>query len=209
MIEGCPSARSVSDSLFDRQVERLIELGYHRAMGMAEVDFGDWLEPLYGRLGEIGEAPPDHLPFLIVVPYRMLSVARQMEMLVVAKKRGYASIDCGKLWSLDDLGSSEFPYLVCDVDDGTATVGQTTVDVVTSIRHICRKGLTVEEGIALATHCPNLLPHHALALADTDYQRYVPELWLSSGGPTLGFDFPKSRKEDRGVPSCARRLMLA
>lgn len=196
------------EEIFAREVETLLERGYHQALGMTVNDFHVWLRLLYERLDEIGETPRDRHPFLIVVPHSMLSVAKQMEMLVVAKKRGYTSIDCGRLWSLDGLGSSEFPYLVCDVDDGTTNVGQTTADVVTSIRRICRNGLTVEEGIALATHLSDLLIEHALALADTDYQGYVPEIWLSSGGPAIGYDFPRSQKEDRGVPSCARRLTL-
>ncbi len=204
----CPNERALREALFDQQVETLIERGWHRTLEMAERDIRLWFDLLRDRLGEIGEVPPEHIPFVIVVPHAMLPVTEQMRLLVIAEKHGYAGLDGEKLVNFEDLGSSEFPYLVCDVENGSANVGQTTADAVTSIRRACRCGLTGEEGIALATHCPDLLLHHALALADTECRKYVLELWLGSGGPTLNFDFPKSRKEDRGVPSCARRLLL-
>lgn len=208
MFSVCPDERALREKLFDQQVETLLMRGCHRALGMSERDFRLWLDLLRDRLGEVGETSLDNLPFLIVVPHGMLPVARQMELLVVAKKRGYAGIDCEKLVNFENLGSSKFPYLVCDVEDGAVNIGQFLDDITRQIRCNCRHGLTVEEGIALATHSPDLLVHHAVALVDTDYMRYVPDLWLSSGGPALGFDFPRSEKEGRGAPSSARRLTL-
>lgn len=204
----CPSEQKMYETLFDQQGERLIERGWHQALEMKKEDIHLWLGMLRDRFGEIGEVPPDHVPFLIVVPHGMLPVAKQMELLVVAEKHGYAGLDGEGLVNFEGLGSSKFPYLACDVEDGTATVGQATDEAAKSIRNICRYGLTVEEAIALATHSPDSLAHHALALIDSNFQRCIPELWLSAGGPTLNFNWLRSRREDRGVPSCARRLML-
>jgi hypothetical protein len=206
---GCPSEETLHRQLFDRQVERLIECGYHKALGMMERDLRLWLAPLAGLLGKVGGTAPDHIPFLIVVPHGMLPIERQIELLVVAKKRGYAgSLGGEKFVNLDGLGSSKFPYLIRDVNDGAVTVGQITAAAMTSIRHACRNGLTVEEGIALAVHSPDILIHHSLATIDTDYNGYVPELWLCACGPTFTFDFPNSRREGRGVPYGGRRLLL-
>jgi hypothetical protein len=205
----CPNEETLHRELFDRQVERLIECGYPGALGMSVEEFRSWLVPLTDLLRKVGGTTPDHIPFLIVVPHGMLPIERQIELLVVAKKRGYAgSLGGEKFVNIDGLGSSKFPYLIRDVNDGAATVGQTTAAAMISIRRACLNGLTVEEGIALAVHSPDLLLHHSLALIDTDYNGYVPELWLCPCGPTFTFDFPKSKREGRGVPYCGRRLLL-
>jgi hypothetical protein len=162
---------------------------------------------------------PDHIPFLIVVPHGALSITKQMELLVVKKKHGYAGLDGERLWNIDGLGSSEYPYLISDIEDGVANIGVTTADAVTEIRRGCRQGFIAEEGIALATQSPETLIHHAFALADAHYRgesesaspsrrQCVPELWLGSDGPTLNYNWLGSRREDRGVPSCKRRLLL-
>lgn len=204
---SCPNEETLKRQLFDRQVERLLERGYHRTLGWTELDFRLCLNTLRNRLGEIEETNPDNLRFLIVVSHGMLPIARQMELLVVAKKHGHASLDWEKLINSASIGNSEFPYLVCDVDDGARNVGGLLRDVTREIRHAGRYGLTVEEGIALAVQIPDILLRQSIALADSDYMRYTPELWLSSGGPALSYDFPQSQKEGRAVPSC-RRLSI-
>ncbi len=226
MLPGhCPSEQVMRDEFFNQQVETLLSFGWHGVLGMAEKDFRLWLDlmrlnRLQGRLlDEAGEADSDSIPFLIVVPHKMLPIKRQMELLVVGKRRGYASLDSEKLWNPEGIGGSEFPYLVSGVDDGAGNVGRITKEVAGEIRRACRHGLTFEEGIALAVHFPRSFAHHAFALIDTDYQsnprptngacrQCVPELWLGSDGPTQNYSWLDSRREDRGVPSCAHRLLL-
>lgn len=222
---GCPSERTLREELFDRQVERLIEGGWHTALEMTEHGFRSWLDilrfnRLEGRLLDgVGETDPNRIPFLIVIPHAMLPIERQMERLVVAKKRGYASLDSAKLWNPEGVGESKFPYLISEVDDGAGNVGRMTGEVAGEINRACRQGLIMEEAIALAVYSPELLVHHAFALIGADYQNVpwsgngprrqcVPELWNGSGGPTQNYGWLNSQREDRGVPSCRRRLFL-
>jgi len=210
------------ETLFDQQVETLIKRGWHQALKMTEEEIRFWLGVLRDRLGEIDEVPPGRIPFLVVMPHGKLSIERQMEALVAGKKRGYASLDCAKLWNPEGVGGSDFPYLICDVEDGAGNVGKMTADAVIEIRTACRSGLVFEEGIALAVHSPESLVHHAFAMVEVDYQgespisgngsnrhkQCVPELWLGSDGPTQNYSRLESRRDDRGVPSCRRRLFL-
>lgn len=222
---SCLSEGKLREDLFGQQVERLIERGYHEALGKSERDFRFWLDllrinRLEGRLlNGVGETDLNNLPFLIVIPHAMFPIVRQMRLLVFGKKQGYASLDDEKFTNWEGLGSSKCPYLACDVDDGAGNVGRVTAEVATEIRRACRHGLTFEEGIALAVHSPRSLAHHAFALIDTDYQsdprptnevrrQCVPELWLGSDGPTQNYSYLRSQREDRGVPSCSRRLLL-
>ena len=225
---ACPSERTLHEQLFDRQVETLLLRGYHEALGMAEKDFRLWLDLLLidrleGRLLDgVGETDLNSLPLLIVIPHAMLPIAEQMKLLIVAKKRGYVSLDSEKLWNPDGIGESKFPYLICGVEDGAGNVGKVTADAAGEISRACRSGLVFEEGISLAVHFPESLIHHAFALIGNHYQggspcgsrgsnsspQCVPELWLGSGGPTQNYSWLNSRRDDRGVPSCARRLTL-
>lgn len=223
---ACPSLGGARKELFVRQVERLLEGGWHKALGWAERDLGLYLsmlaDPPSGLLHEIGEMSGGQLPFLVVIPHALLSIEKQMGVLLVAKKRGYASLDSAKLWNPEGIGESKNPYLISDVDDGAETMGRNTGEVAGEIRRACRRGLVMEEAIALAVQSPESLVHHAFALIESHYQgsssdastgtnsspQCVPELWLSSGGPTQSYSWLSSRREDRGVPSCRRRLFL-
>ena len=219
----CPSGKILHRQLFDQQVERLIEYGWHKALGWIEKDLSLYLgmlaDPPGGLLHEIGETAPACFPFFIVIPHAMISVNEQMQRLVVDKKHGYASLDSAKLWNPEGIGESKSPYLICDVDNGAGNMGRITGEVVGEISRACRHGLVMEEAIALAVHFPESLVHHAFALVGVDYQiapwsgsgprhQCVPELWNGSGGPTQNYGPLQSRREDRGVPSCRRRLFL-
>lgn len=218
-----PGEGTLLRQVFDQQVERLVVGGWHTALGWAERDLRLYLSMLAdsptGLLHAAGETIPERIPFLVVIPHAMLHVAKQMELLVVAKKHGYSSLECDKLWNPEGIGESKSPYLICDVDDGAGNVGRTTGEVAGEINRACRQGLIMEEAIALAVHSPESLVHHAFALTDADYQiapwsgsggrrQCVPELWLGSDGPTQNYGPLQSRREDRGVPSCRRRLFL-
>lgn len=222
---SCPDEGTLLRQVFDQQVERLVAGGWHTALEMTEKDFRLWLEMLRfdrfgGRLLDgVTETGLNNLPFLIVIPHGRLPIERQMERLVVAKKHGYPSLDSGKFTNWENVGSSGHPYIISDVDNGAGNVGWVTRDAAGEINCACRRGFIMEEAIALALHSPESLIHHAFALIDTDYQsepwsgngirrQCVPELWLSSGGPTQNFSRLDSRREDRGVPSCRRRLFL-
>ena len=221
---SCPNERTLREELFNRQVETLLSFGWHTAFKMTEREFRLSLDlALFADLlREVGEVAPGNIPFLLVIPHARLPIERQLERLVLGKKRGYASLDCAKLWNLAGIGDSDLPYLICDVEDGAGSVGKVTADAVTETRLGCRSGLVFEEGIALAVHSPESLIRHAFAMVEVDYRgespitgsvpnrhkQCVPELWLGSDGPTQSYSRLESRREDRGVPSCKRRLFL-
>ncbi|MFA5413313.1 MAG: DUF5701 family protein [Patescibacteria group bacterium] len=213
----CPSGEATCRQLFDQQVERLVEGGWAAAAWKTRDDFRHWLAPLADLVCKVGEMDPGRIPFLIVVPHGVLSVENQMERLVVEGKRGFIADEvAGQLKNLDGIGGKPFPYLICGVDDGTTTVGRTSNACLTILCSSGRRsGLTLEEGVALATHHPQFLTDHDFALLGTQYGEkrgerdlYYLELWLSQCGPTINHHWPESRNERRGVPSCKRRLFL-
>jgi hypothetical protein len=102
-------------------------------------------------------------------------------------------------------------YLLADVDTGRETLNVTPDAALERITREGRSPLTVEEGIALVTHVPEVLKTHNCfsLLGSRCGDRRVPALWVMTGGaPRLGWCWAGNPHTWLGSASCAGRIGL-
>jgi hypothetical protein len=178
---------------FDRQVETLVRNGW------AALDFA----PLRERLPE--RSSYRRIPFVIVVrtaPERALSLVES----------AFTEMDADDLDRFGPIEGVELPpgpaYLVTDVDTGHETLNVTPDDALERIGRAGRWPVTIEEGIALLTHYPEVLrTENAFSLLGSRCgDRRVTALWLSRGRPRLGWCWAGNPHTWLGSASCGARM---
>ena len=201
---------------FDRQVENLIQKGYHAAAGVEEEDFRRRLDPLRERVGSVarlencGEAA--RIPFAIVVKPEMVAADKAMSLVEFNGRRGFASLHPVAVEDFKPIASIVLPsgmaYLVVDVDTGKATLNVTPDEALGTIASAHRSPLTLDEGIALVTHHPTILKRHNCfsLLGSRRGDRRVTALWISGGRPRLGWCWAGNPHTWLGSASCGRRV---
>jgi hypothetical protein len=99
-------------------------------------------------------------------------------------------------------------YLMLDVDTGADSLNITPDDALPRIVRRRRSPLTVDEGIAVLTHYPDILTtHNAFSmLASRRADRRVPALWMSRRRPKLGWCWAGNPHTWLGSASCGGRL---
>lgn len=196
--------RSQLKDMFEQQVQTLIDFGYADAAGMEVAEFLEYLYPLRSIARKARETIVPHLPFLIVIPERLVSVPKQMALLVIDGKKGKTFLRLGTLRNAYGIVTPNVPYIVLDVEDGSVTTSTAPSRSIYQLAGRGRRGLTAEEGIALATQSSEILKSHSLDLVgsrcDVDD---IPGLSLSpASGPTLVWPYAASASPSWGSPSC-------
>jgi Family of unknown function (DUF5701) len=99
-------------------------------------------------------------------------------------------------------------YVLHDVDVGAEFFDVTPDDALPRILARGRSPLTIEEGIAVLLHEPEVMktasPFSVLGSRRGD--RRVPALWLSDGRPRLGWCWAGAPHSWLGAASCAERV---
>jgi hypothetical protein len=98
-------------------------------------------------------------------------------------------------------------YLLVDVDTGAGTRGVTPEAALPRILRTGRSPLTIEEGLAVATHDPEAVASNGgfSLLASRCGDRRVGALWISKGAPKLGWCWAGNPHTWLGSASCAHR----
>jgi hypothetical protein len=200
-----------SGAEFDRQVGKLIALGYPALAGMAADALRALLEPLRGAVPR-GCAPPttERVPYVIVLSRRLVRPTQAMPLTVHNGRPGFVSPDTRDIDTFRSRAGVEPPsdaWLIVDVDRGTQTVAATPEEARATFERAGREPLTIEEGIALLTAFPETLEkNHCYQLSGTQRDRRVPRLWISGGAPKLGFCWAGNRHTWLGHASCRERI---
>lgn len=98
-------------------------------------------------------------------------------------------------------------YRLVDVDTGVEFLDVTPSDALPQILERGRSPLTIDEGIAVLLHSPDVLEKTAFSLLGSRRgDRRVPALWLSSGRPRLGWCWAGAPHPWLGSASCAERV---
>ena len=152
--------------LFAKQVNTIIERKFHIPTGLSESDFVNrHLMPLKQLLVENDKdikIVEKHIPILVVVPHTIVPLSYQLE-------RTRESINDIQLehiikpeWFKNAKGvsTSDKPYLLLDVETGYAMKNTTPKKCVKTFNDEGRFALTVDEGIALISHFPEVLESH-------------------------------------------------
>jgi hypothetical protein len=202
---------------FDRQVGTLLELDYPALAGLPAADFAALLAPLRAGAESCGGGPatPDRVPFVVVVPARLVPTAAAMPLTALGGKPGTVSrllpdVERFLPTELAPAPAGE-PYLLVDVDRGADFRNWTPDAALPVITRRGRSPLTVEEGVALVTHSPaTLVKNFCFSLAGSRCgDRRVPAVWISTGAPILGWCWAGNPHPWLGVASCGNRVVGA
>lgn len=225
-----PPAPSLDELVleFERQLDSLVARGVPWAAGLTDEQFRELAGALVERLPEVAErlargaAAPDalavdegpaRLPFVLVVGRELLSPQRAAAVVRRRDRRLVVSmLDDEALDAFRPLDGVALPpggvYLLVDVDPGWATRNDPPDVALPRIEAAGRSPLTVEEGIAVVTHHPEMVARNAgfSLLGSRRGDRRVTALWISRGAPKLGWCFAGVPHTWLGSASCAGRL---
>ncbi|WP_432096345.1 DUF5701 family protein [Streptomyces sp. bgisy100] len=186
---------------FDRQVRTLTDLGYPAMAGLGEEEFAALVAPLRTRAEAVRDGAYDpeagRVPFLLVVTRDVAPIEETMPRTVLHKGRlpGFVdrSFEPGSVERFVATEETELPdrkaYLLLDVERGEEFCGVVPNDAMNAIAERGRTLLTIEEGIALITHFPQVLvKNKCFSLGGSRCgDRRVPAIWISQKAPKLGW----------------------
>ncbi len=201
--------------IFNQQAKRLIDNKFHQMAGDNDQEFLKGLEVLGHKVGKMAEREfhRDALPLLIVISRHTIQLPYQISKIRIDGKRGFLD---ASVVSNTPTPSHEI-YVVFDVEVGHGHKEGEPSDYAASFSTRGRRGLSVEEGIALAFHDSQafngrrylyLLGAEERIMrfrGDTlrhDKSRVYPAIMDSDNGPGLVYSNPKDNKHlSHSVPS--------
>lgn len=194
----------------ERQVANLVARGYPASAGLSEAAFRDRVAPLANRVGS--EPAGDGVPFVLVVP-DVVPPEVAITQVVLREKAGITTMeadDLARFRPLDRIERPPWPYLLVDVSTGPDTLDLPPADAMPKLLAAGRSPLTIDEGIALVTHHPQVLRERNCfsTLGSRCGDRRVPAIWLSRGRPRLGWCWEGAPHTWLGSASAGSRLPL-
>ncbi len=195
---------------FDRQVATLVDKGHPDLTGLAEADFVALLSPLREAVADLAPGGADMIPFVLVVT----GVAREQAFAQVdlRGKTGFTTMEPDDLARFVPTADVEVPaaraYVLADIDTGQDYLDVPPDDAMPKILAAGRLPLTLDEGIALVTHNPDLLTsgNRFSMLGSRCGDRRVTAIWVSQRRPRLGWCWAGAPHTWLGSASCGSRV---
>ncbi|AKZ56328.1 hypothetical protein SAM23877_3281 [Streptomyces ambofaciens ATCC 23877] len=232
-----PSARATSAASapsldpgaeFDRQVRTLTALGYPALSGRTPEQFAELVAPLRAEAvahagngagdgdGEHDPAGTGRVPFVLVVTRELAPIERTMPLTTLHGGRlpGFVdrTFEPGSLERFVATEEAEPPggngvHLLFDVERGEEFCGVVPHDAMAALAERGRSLLTIEEGIALMTHTPQILvKNKCFSLGGSrSGDRRVPAIWISKRAPKLGWCWAGNPHTWLGMASAGAR----
>lgn len=199
---------------FDRQIENLLEKGYPQLMSLSESEFVKGIEPLRLHLDSFSVDEIDldkgSVPFVIVI--NSLAPDRAIQLVERRKKQAFTVLESEDMKGFKPIEGLDIPdnpaYLMFDIDRGNDTLNIIPNEAMKMMQADNRCPLTIEEGIALVTHFPDILKksHGFSLLGSRCGDKRVTALWISDGKPKLGWCWAGNPHTWLGSASCAGRI---
>ena len=201
---------------FDRQVRNLSDV-------LSRPDLAELaapLKPIVVSRAQALTAPGEGtVPFLVVIPRALLPLEDVLPKLTLAGKTKPGVIDRNYKGPedvasfvtipqlLDEDASVARPYVVFDVERGEEFCAVVPLEAMQTIDARGRTPLSIEEGVALVTHFPELLAKNkCFELAGSrNGDKRVPALWISQGAPKLGWCWQGNPHTWLGMASAGAR----
>src|SRR3989338_8476879 len=122
---------------------------------------------------------------------------KAMPLIELEDKKDYTTMSADEIKGFKHIESVKIPngkaYLAIDIETGKTTLGKTPDEAIKKIKSEDRSPLTLEEGVALITHHPEILKdNYVWAPASRHGGGMVAVLWLSEGKPRLGWGWASS-----------------
>jgi hypothetical protein len=156
--------------IFSQQINTIIERKFHIPTGLSDNDFIDRhimpLEQLLVKNDKDTKRDESRIPILVVVPHTIVPLSYQLERIRESINDMQLEHIIKTEWFENAQGVStpDKPYLLLDVETGYAMKNTTPKKCVQSFRDAGRFALTVDEGIALISHFPEVLESHWIDL---------------------------------------------
>lgn len=201
-------------TLFNQQIENLIEKDYPTLAGMSNEDFRKMLKPLQKLLTkELPEIDYEcgKLPFAIVINETLVPLKKQMEHIVWRDANGIEKLFPKTPEDFSAIDSVAIPesesYLILNIDRGKDSLNITPENALKAIQDNKRSPLTIAEGIAVVTQYPDfLIKNNCFSLAGSRCgDQRVPAIWISEKRPKLGWCWDRNPHTWLGTASCEKR----
>ena len=137
---------------------------------------------------------------------------RAIGFVTLRAREGFTEMPVDDLDRFRPIDGVELPgssaWLITDVDAGGAFRNVTPDDALGTITREGRSPLTIDEGLALVTHFPEVLEERNAfsMLGSRCGDRRVTAMWISRGRPRLGWCWAGNPHTWLGSASCAGRL---
>lgn len=203
---------------FDRQVEHLLQKGYHKLAGLSKKVFLQHIEPLRQHVTSITapEIDLEHgtLPFVIVVKSDLIASKDAMSLVERGGKHGVDSMRPHEPHDFTTIDAVTIPdgaaYLLVDIDRGKDTRNAPPSEALKTIQKAKRSPLTIDEGIAVVTHFPDFLKKNncfSLLASRVAGNQRVPAMWINAQKhPNLGWCWDGNPHTWLGSASCVVRI---
>lgn len=200
---------------FERQVETITGREYSEASGIKPDEYRKIFEPLKERIREIAQREKEmkegHIPFVIVIKSDVIAPEKKMPLIELEGKKGYTTMDADTIKGFKPIEGVKIPngkaYLAVDIETGKTSLGKTPDEATKKIKSEDRSPLTLDEGVALITHHPEILnDHYVWAPGSRHGGGGVADLWLSGGEPELGWNYSDGSDSRWGSASCGSRI---
>jgi hypothetical protein len=152
--------------LFAQQINTIMERKLHIPTGLSESDFVNrHIMPLKQLLVENDrdtKMAKSHIPILIVIPHPIVPLSYQLESIRESMNDMQLEHIIKPEWfeNAEGVSTPDKPYLLLDVETGYAMKNITPKKCVKTFNDEGRFPLTVDEGIALICHFPEVLESH-------------------------------------------------
>lgn len=207
---------------FDRQVQNLVEREYPAMAGLSQERFNALVTPLRDLATSIdhtaGDPEAGRVPFLLVVTRQVAPIEAAMPRTTLQgrNKPGFVDrlFEPGALERFVAAEETALPdhraYLLLDIERGEEFCGAVPNDAMATIAARGRTLLTIEEGIALITHFPQILvKNKCFSLGGSrSGDRRVPAIWISQHSPKLGWCWEGNPHTWLGMASAGARCAL-
>ncbi|WP_377645589.1 DUF5701 family protein [Oryzobacter terrae] len=214
------TATVAATTVVDQQVETLLALGYPALAGLTEQAFTDRLAPLRDAAASLPDLPveptPGRTPLVVVVTRELVDPELTVPLLRLAPRGtrpGVVDRNHGEqgLAPYRPIAEVELPdpaaYLLLDVDRGEEFLDVRPEEALPVILGRGRTPLTVEEGVAVVTHAPEVLEKNRCFMLSGSRRgdRRVPAMWISERAPKLGWCWDGNPHTWLGVASTGGR----
>jgi hypothetical protein len=208
-------------TLVDRQVDTLLALGYPALAGLTDAELTARLAPLRDAADALPDVPAEDQPgrasVVLVVTRELVDPEATVPLLrlapngkapgIVDRNHGEAGLEPYRPVehvTLPDPGA----YLLLDVDRGEEFRGVRPEEALPVVLGRGRSPLTIEEGIAVVTHAPQLLEKNRCFMLSGSRRgdRRVPAMWISAKAPKLGWCWDGNPHDWLGVASAGARV---
>ena len=199
-----------ADLELDRQARILLAKGYPALAGLSEEAFAALVEPLRKHLPVREAATAKRIPFVVVVTSALVPTVAAVERFSVRGRAGFTDM-AAELDGYRPIEGVDVPagpvYLLLDVDTGADTLNVPPNDALPRVTASGRTPLTIDEGVAVVTHFPDVFAvrNAFQALGSRAGNKRVPSFWVSKGAPRLGWCWAGNPHSWLGAASAAAR----